>query len=607
MRAEPAACPTSPMAPGLFDTKGKGETHVHEKRVYDSSVDHKGRVPLRASTGAWRAALFIIAIEFSERLSYFGLATNLIIYLTKVLHQEVKTAARNVNYWSGVTTMMPLVGGFVADAYLGRFSTVLCSTLIYLGGLILLTMCQLVPSLKPCDSGTCHRSLRVHEIIFSVAIYLISIGTGGHKPSLESFGADQFDDDHEEERKKKMSYFNWWNFGLCCGALLGVTVIVYIEDKVSWGVADILLTSVMGISLVIFLLGKTFYRYRVPTGSPLTPMLQVLVAAMAKRHLPHPSDAGQLHEAPKSQKSDERLLCHTDQIRFLDKAAIIEHREDEAAFAAEKLNTWRLATVTQVEETKLILAMVPIWLASLPFGICIAQTSTFFIKQASIMDRKLAGGFEIPPASVYSLAAISMIITVSFYDKILVPFLRRATGNERGMSILRRIGIGMVFSMVAMAVAAIVERKRLRVAEAEQTSVVSMSVFWLAPQFIILGFGDGFTLVGLQEYFYDQVPDSMRSLGLAFYLSVLGTANFLSSLLITVVDHLTGEGGRAGWFSKDLNRSRLDLFYWLLAAINAVNLCGYAYQASRYSYKNVQRKVGIAGFPEQDDLESRTS
>lgn len=71
-------------------------------------------------------------IEFSERLSYFGLATNLIIYLTKVLHQDVKTAAKNVNYWIGVTTMMPLLGGFVADAYLGRFSTILVSTLIYL-------------------------------------------------------------------------------------------------------------------------------------------------------------------------------------------------------------------------------------------------------------------------------------------------------------------------------------------------------------------------------------------------------------------------------------------------------------------------------------------
>lgn len=72
------------------------------------------------------------AIEFSERLSYFGMATSLIIYLTKVIHEDLKTAAKSVNYWSGVTTLMPLVGGFVADAYLGRFSTVLVSSVIYL-------------------------------------------------------------------------------------------------------------------------------------------------------------------------------------------------------------------------------------------------------------------------------------------------------------------------------------------------------------------------------------------------------------------------------------------------------------------------------------------
>lgn len=73
----------------------------------------------------------IAAIEFGERLSYFGIASSLIIYLTKVLHQELKTAARSVNYWAGVTTLMPLLGGFLADAYFGRYATVLLSSVIY--------------------------------------------------------------------------------------------------------------------------------------------------------------------------------------------------------------------------------------------------------------------------------------------------------------------------------------------------------------------------------------------------------------------------------------------------------------------------------------------
>ncbi|OAY41394.1 protein NRT1/ PTR FAMILY 5.6 isoform X2 [Manihot esculenta] len=520
--------------------------------------------------------------------------------MTKVMHEDLKTAARSVNCWAGVTTLMPLLGGFVADAYLGRFSTVLVSTITYLLGLILLTLTQFVPSLKTCEADVCPEPRKVHEVIFFIAIYLISIGTGGHKPSLESFGADQFDDDHIEERRKKMSYFNWWSFGLCSGVLLGVTLIVYVQDHMSWGAADIVLTVVMALSLVIFIVGRPFYRFRVPKGSPLTPMLQVLVAAMKKRNLPNPSNPDDLYEAPKSQMDQGRLLCHTHKLKFLDKAAVLEYKEN----AAEKQNPWRLATVTEVEEMKLILNMIPIWIATLPFGICVAQASTFFIKQCTTMNRKIANGFLIPPASIFALAAIGMIISVTIYEKVLVPVLRRLTRNERGIPILQRIGIGMLFSIASMVVSAMVERKRLSVVEKDPLKgSLSMSVFWLAPQFFITGIGDGFTLVGLQEYFYDQVPDSMRSLGIAFYLSVIGAANFVSSLLITVVDHVTEKYGKS-WFGKDLNSSRLDNFYWLLAGIATTNMIIYVLLAKQYSYKNVNRKVAVGDCSGDDWISS---
>ncbi|KAK9168300.1 hypothetical protein Syun_000440 [Stephania yunnanensis] len=585
-----------------------------EKWVYDSSIDHEGRIPRRSTTGAWRASLFVLAIEFSERLSYFGIATNLIIYLTKVLHQDLKTAAKSTNNWAGVTTVMPLVGGFLADAYFGRFAAILIASVVYLMGMSLMTMSQLIPSLKPCAVGTtCDEPRKLHEIIFFLSIYLISVGTGGHKPSLESFGADQFDDDHPRERKQKMSYFNWWNFGLCAGLLIGVTLIVYIQDQVSWAAADVILTSVMVMSVVIFLVGRPYYRYRVAKGSPLTPMLQVLVAAIRNRNLGLPSDPSLLYEVPKPHKAQGRLLCHTDGLRFLDKAAIVT---ETAGPSTEKANPWRLTTVTRVEELKLLLNVLPIWLSTLTFGLCVAQTSTFFIKQGSTMNRKLTPNFEIPPASIYSLAAISMILTVTIYDRILIPVLRRLTGNERGLNILQRIGTGLLFSILAMVVAALVEAKRLRVVAKTEVALddkghvklggtLPMSVFWLAPQFVILAIGDGFTLVGLQEYFYDQVPDSMRSLGIAFYLSVIGASSFVSSLLITVVDHLSRRGGGESWFGKDLNHSRLDKFYWLLGAMDGVNFFVYLLLARRYSYKRVQSKVVVADYSSGHEAELR--
>ncbi|CAJ1949363.1 unnamed protein product [Sphenostylis stenocarpa] len=571
--------------------KVDGNRDDEMKWVRDSSLDHRGKLPLRTSTGSWKASLFIIAIEFSERLSYFGIATSLILYLTKVLHQDLKTAVKNVNYWSGVTTLMPLLGGFLADAYLGRYTTVIASCIVYLMGLVLLSVSWFLPGLKPCDhTSTCIKPRKIHEVVFFLGIYLISVGTGGHKPSLESFGADQFDDNNAKERRQKMSFFNWWNSGLCSGIILGVTVIVFVQDHVNWGAADIVLTGVMAISLLIFLIGRSSYRYRTPIGSPLTPMLQVLVAAISKRKLPYPSNPTQLYEVSKAEGNGERFLAHTKKLKFLDKAAIIENEGD----LEEKQSPWRLATVSKVEELKLIINMIPIWVFTLPFGICASQTSTFFIKQGAIMNRKIGNGFEVPPASIFTLAAIGMIISVIMFDKLLVPMLRRLTGNERGINILQRIGIGMFFSVITMIVAGLVEKKRLEAVEMNGPlkGSLSMSALWLAPQFLIIGFGDGFALVGLQEYFYDQVPDSMRSLGIALYLSVIGAASFLSSLLITIVDHVTVKSGKS-WFGKDLNTSRLDKFFWLLAGITTLNLFVFVFFARKYNYKNVQ-KVAVA-------------
>ncbi|XLU19849.1 hypothetical protein S245_055915, partial [Arachis hypogaea] len=68
----------------------------------------------------------------SERISFFGIVTNLISYLTKVIHEDLNTAAKNINYWTRTSTLMPLISGFVVDAYTGHFLMVLFSSFIYL-------------------------------------------------------------------------------------------------------------------------------------------------------------------------------------------------------------------------------------------------------------------------------------------------------------------------------------------------------------------------------------------------------------------------------------------------------------------------------------------
>jgi len=78
------------------------------------------------------------------------------------------------------------------------------------------------------------RQLRnVHEMVFFLSLYFISLGNEGYKSCLESFGTDQFDDDHLEERKKNMSFFNWWNFAVCFVLVLSAMVVVYVQDFVN--------------------------------------------------------------------------------------------------------------------------------------------------------------------------------------------------------------------------------------------------------------------------------------------------------------------------------------------------------------------------------------
>ncbi|XP_077245751.1 protein NRT1/ PTR FAMILY 5.4-like [Tasmannia lanceolata] len=510
----------------------------------------------KPSIGGWRSSVYIIVVEAAERFAFCGIAGNLVIYLTNVFHESTVDAVKNVNLWSGIASLLPLFGAFVADSYLGRYRTIVFSSLLYLLGLVTLSL-----------SATMEVSFWLCKILFFISLYLVAVGEGGHKPCVLAFGADQFDTESVQQREAKNSFFNWWYFWICSGAGTGLLIVSYVQDNVGWVTGFAIPTIPMAFAFAIFIFGRESYRRQASSGSPFIGVAQVLVAAARKWRLPSTKDT-----------EEGGLPGRTDQFKFLDKAAIKDELDELSK------NEWRLCTVAQIEEVKQLLRLGPIWLSCLMYAVVLTHPGTFFTKQASTMNTKISSKFKVPPASLQVSMALVAIVTVPIYDRILIPAARRITGIPSGLTTLQRIGIGMFLSVISMVVAALVEKQRLKIARqiGPTDLTVRMSVWWLLPQYIIFGAADVFAIVGLQELFYDQMPDGLRSVGSAAYLSILSMGSFLSNIVIYLVEEISPE-----WLISDLNHSHLDYYYWLIAGLSTLWLVLYIIISKRFIYNQI--------------------
>lgn len=249
----------------------------------------------------------------------------------------------------------------------------------------------------------------------------------------------------------------------------------------------------------------------------------------------------------------------------------------------------KVSSMRDVEEAKAVLRLAPIWATCLIYAVVFAQTSTLFTRQGATMDRSITRGIEIPAATLQCFISFSILLFIPIYDRIIVPSARAFTGKSGGLTMLQRIGTGIAVSAIAMMTAALVEMKRLQTAREhglvdKPNVTVPMRVWWLVPQYSLYGFSDVLAIVGLQEFYYDQMPNELRSIGIALYLSILGVGSLISSFLISVIETVTGRDGRDSWFADNLNRAHLDYFYWLLAALSVLGLALYVYFTKSYTY-----------------------
>ncbi|XP_068649383.1 protein NRT1/ PTR FAMILY 4.4-like [Aristolochia californica] len=561
----------------------KGESMSNEL-----SIDWKGRPCKPNKHGGMRAAVFALGVQAFEIMAIAAVGNNLISYVFNEMHFSLSKSANVVTNFIGTVFLLSLLGGFLSDSYLGCFWTMMIFGFVELSGFILLSVQAHVPQLRPpqcnmlTEGGACVEAEGFKSLIFFVALYLVALGSGCVKPNMIAHGADQFSKEDPEQSKKLSTYFNLAYFSFCVGELIALTVLVWVQTKSGMDVGFGVSAAAMAMGLISLISGTLFYRNKPPRGSILTPIAQVFVAAIVKRRQVCPSHSEMIHGGSGHSVNSSlngaqaRKLPHADKFRFLDKACI--KSEDESH---KKESPWRLCTVGQVEQVKIILSVIPIFACTIIFNTLLAQLQTFSVQQGSAMNTSLTKSFQIPPASLQSIPYMMLIFFVPLYETAVVPLLRKFTGKESGITPLQRIGFGLFLATFSMVAAALVESKRRNFANESNRT---LSIFWIAPQFVIFGLSEMLTAVGLIEFFYKQSLEGMQSFLTAMTYCSYSFGFYLSSLLVSLVNKITSSSRGGGWLSyNDLNKDRLDLFYWILAGLSIINCFNYLFWSRWYS------------------------
>ncbi|XP_057478315.1 protein NRT1/ PTR FAMILY 3.1-like [Actinidia eriantha] len=561
-------------------------------------MEKKGSGHVERTKGGFITMPFIFSNEACEKLAVVGFGTNMISYLTRELHMPITKAANTLTNFGGTSSLTPLLGAFLADAYAGRFWTITVASFIYQIGMTCLTISAVLPQLRPppCNPNQVCQQANTGQLgILYFSLLLTALGAGGIRPCVVAFGADQFDETDPKQKTKTWKFFNWYYFCMGASILVAVTVVVYIQDNIGWGWGLGIPTMAMFLSIIAFFIGYPMYRNLDPAGSPFTRLVQVSVAAFKKRNLHMVSDPKLLYENEELDASISVAgkLLHTEHMKFLDKAAIVTQEDN-----IKSPNPWRLNTVHRVEELKSVIRMGPIWASGIILITAYAQQNTFSLQQAQTMDRHLAGSFQIPAGSMTVFTMTSMLTTIAFYDRIFIPVIRRFTGLDRGINFLHRMGIGFIISIVATLVAGFIEVRRKNVASAHglinnPKTIIPISVFWLVPQYSLHGIAEAFMSIGHLEFLYDQAPESMKSTAMALFWTAISLGNYASTLLVSLVHRYSAGPGISNWLPDDnLNKGKLEYFYWLITLLQIMNLFYYVICVKFYTFKPIgtQRK-----------------
>lgn len=476
-----------------------------------------------------RLVLSILITETAERIAYFGFRAVLVLYFTHGLRFSESIAVSLCSATVALSYFSPLVGAVLADSSWGRFQTIWRFGCLYAGGLFLLTWAAFGVSNyqagdKDEEPERLPQNLVLERTLTFIGLFCACMGTGGIKPCVSAFGADQvvldcggetaktnekdtFEDDiheptadHRQERLRE--FFNSFYFAINVGALGSFALIPVVRARYGFGASFLIPTISMILALIVFRSQKADYKHRIRDEAQHS-LLDVFVASFAiLRDRLRNSTVGMIwcghhairHEQVPTEDDDGRDGHH-----------IQEAGEDNCH------------TTPVSRDASQALHLLPLMAFFPIFWMLYDQQGSVWTLQATRMNLH---GFQ--PEQLQFLNPLEIMIFIPLFDKIIYPWM-----EQRSVNILPvgRMEYGMFLTAVSFVVSTILEQT------IRNRPVLSVSVAWQVPQITILTIAEILLNVTGLEFAYSQAPPNMQAFILSLYLFMTAIGNGLGALL----------------------------------------------------------------------------
>ena len=518
---------------------------------------------------------YIIGNEACERFSFYGMRNILVQFLVSsvilaYLPAEMREGAAKDVFHSFVIGVyfFPLLGGWLADRFFGKYDTVLWFSLIY------------------CAGHACLAMFDDNKNGFYTGLFLIALGSGGIKPLVVSFVGDQFTRDNKALAKVVFDAFYWViNFGSFFASLLMPLFLRSYGPAVAFGIPGVL----MGIATFVFWLGRRKY-VRVPPTRGQDPDSFYNVARTAlTAQVAGKGRTGLVVAGAGAALAVAMLLAWAlglDAVWPQDFGFVIT-----ACLALGALIAFGgIGTSMQLERARgqhpdaavdsvrAVLRILIVFALVTPFWSLFDQKASTWVLQGKTMTIPHEAwwwpSFLVKEAGqMQALNPLLVMLIIPFNNAFLYPALRRA-GFEP--SALRRMGAGIVFSALAWVVAGMIQ---LRIDSGAVTSL-SLQVW----PYLLLTFGEVLVSATGLEFAYSQAPQAMKGVIMSFWLLSVSYGNLWVLLTNAAVRNETVTAQIA---STGLSEPAFLMFFFALFAFAAAAV--FAWYARHYPVQDHYR------------------